>query len=136
MDDEADIRLLVRLALRHDGIEVLPADGGMEALALLEAGEVPDLVLLDLQMPEMDGWETLTSIRARRPDLPVVLCTVKSSFRDQERAWQLGCDGYVRKPFDINALADVVRRVAAMSIQERLTARAEALEEIRRAAAS
>ena len=128
VDDDDDIRLLVAELLRLTGYEVLPASSGVEALAVLAAGLDPDLVLLDVQMPEMDGWDTLRGIRADEDlqDLPVVLCTVKSGPVDTALGWALGCDGYVVKPFAIDALVSEVETVLARSIEERLARREQA----------
>lgn len=110
VDDDPDIRQLVAELLRLSGYEPTTASSGVEALERLGQGLVPDLVLLDVQMPELDGWDTLRAIRAADgfADLPVVLCTVKSSFTDSALGWALGCDGYIVKPF---AIADLVREV-------------------------
>ena len=136
VDDNEDIRLLVRFTLRSAGIDAVLVDGGAEALRLLDAGLVTDLVLLDVQMPQMDGWETLEGIRRRDNRVPVVLCTVKSSLGDRERGWRLGCDGYLTKPFDIDELTTIVQRVHARTPDERVAVRSEALEEVRRMAES
>lgn len=138
VDDNADVRLLVRYALGHYGVRVTEAEGGTQALAILASAMIPDLVLLDVQMPDMDGWETLEAIR-RTPsiaDLPVVLCTVKARPEDTVRGWELDCDGYVTKPFDIDALHAQVREVAARTMPERLAERAAGLAEAREAAAA
>src|SRR5438445_9545119 len=103
VDDDPDMRLLLEQVLARDGFEVSRADRGAHALALLGAPQPPDLVILDVQMPEMAGWDTLAAIRrdSRVGGIPVVLCTVKGSPVDLVLGWELGCDGYVTKPFDI-----------------------------------
>jgi CheY-like chemotaxis protein len=128
VDDDADIRLLVAELLRLTGYEVDTAASGVEALARLTGGQRPDLVLLDVQMPELDGWDTLRGIRADEAlrDLPVVLCTVKSGPVDTALGWTLGCDGYVVKPFAIDALVGEVEAVLARSAAERLAHRDKA----------
>src|SRR5436190_20166258 len=106
VDDNADVRLLMRRVLWSAGFAVISADGGPAALSLLASQKPPNLVLLDVQMPELDGWRTLETIRSdpRTQQLRVVLCTVKGRPTDQERGWRLGCDGYVAKPFDTTQL--------------------------------
>ena len=106
VDDAADIRLLAELVLSMAGFTVVGAPSGSEALRLLASGDLPDIVVLDVQMPDLDGWETLTRLRndPRTATLPVVLCTVKGLPEDTLRGWALGCDGYLGKPFDISGL--------------------------------
>ena len=125
VDDAPDIRMLAELVLSMAGFAVSCAESGRAALRLLEAGPVPDLVLLDVQMPELDGWETLGRLRAdpRTADVPVVLCTVKGLPEDALRGWALGCDGYLGKPFDIAGLVDELTAVLARDHDERLAVR-------------
>jgi two-component system OmpR family response regulator len=124
VDDAPDVRMLARAVLTRARLGVHEATGGREALAAVAASP-PDLVLLDVQMPDLDGWETLASLRSN-PDtasIPVVLCTVKSHARDMHRGWELGCDGYLTKPFSISDLTDAVRIVLARTAQERMAHR-------------
>ena len=110
VDDAEDVRDLVSALLRADGFAVETAPGGPEALQLLEENTKVDLVLLDVQMPEMDGWTTLQRMRqhADTSRAPVVLCTVKQHATDLARAWSLGADGYITKPFQIaDLLAEI-----------------------------
>ena len=113
VDDAPDIRLLADLVLSMAGFSVTAAASGREALAILAAGELPDIVLLDVQMPDVDGWETLSRVRSdpRTSHLPVVLCTVKGLPEDALKGWTLGCDGYLGKPFDIGGLVDELQAV-------------------------
>jgi DNA-binding response OmpR family regulator len=129
VDDAADLRFLFRAVLSRAGFDVVEASSGREVLAMLDQDPVPDVVLLDVQMPDMDGWDTLTAIRARvdTHELPVILCTVKASEEDVHRGWMLGCDGYVTKPFDIVALREEVAAVVSRSAEQRLAVRAVAL---------
>ena len=113
VDDDRDIRELVLTLLHLRGVEAIGVTTGIDALRLLTVGDLPrpEIVLLDIQMPELDGWDTLRMIRAR-PDLAavrVILCTVKGQPADIERARKLGADGYVMKPFVVD---DVVREIA------------------------
>jgi DNA-binding response OmpR family regulator len=129
VDDNADVRLLMAHVLRSAGFEVKVVDGGHTALAFLRSAEPrPDVVLLDVQMPALDGWDTLERIRAAT-DVPVILCTVKGRPSDRERGWRLGCDGYLTKPFDARVLVGEVRSVIARSQPERLRARQAGLVE-------
>lgn len=116
VDDAEDIRLLLSTMLRADGYEVETAESGTTAMELLRSDLNVDVVVLDVQMPEMDGWTTLQQIRQDREvaPIPVVLCTVKQQATDLARAWSLGADGYITKPFQIADLlaeiSDVLNR--------------------------
>jgi DNA-binding response OmpR family regulator len=132
VDDNADVRFLARCLLEGHGFEISEADSGPAALELL-ASERPDIVLLDVQMPEMDGWETLESIRGNpaTASLRVVLWTVKGRPEDVVRGWELGCDGYLAKPFDARQLEVEVKRVVSRDEVERARHRADRLAEAR-----
>jgi DNA-binding response OmpR family regulator len=121
VDDAPDIRLLVRAVLQRAGHEILEAESGSAALELLAREAMPDAVILDIQMPGLDGWDTLASLRAHptAADVPVLVCSVKAGPQDTCRAWMLGCDGYLAKPFNIGDLASEVDAVIAMSPAER-----------------
>lgn len=140
VDDDPDIRQLVAELLRLSGYRSVLAASGVEALDRLVnfPPPLPSLVLLDVQMPELDGWDTLRAIRARPvvADLPVVLCTVKSSPTDTALGWTLGCDGYVVKPFAIGDLITEVEAVLALDDAGRVTRRELALRALREAASS
>jgi DNA-binding response OmpR family regulator len=109
VDDEPPIIRLVRAKLQADGYAVITADRGDAALHLLEQ-ERPDLVILDVMMPEMDGFETLRRIRATSR-LPVIMLTARSSDRDKVRGLEAGADDYLAKPFNPDELS---ARVAAV----------------------
>lgn len=132
VDDAADIRLLAELVLSMEGFKVTSVGSGAEALQLLVGGELPDIVLLDVQMPDIDGWETLSRLRAdsRTAELPVVLCTVKGLPEDSLRGWTLGCDGYLGKPFDITDLVRELRQVLARPCAERAALRRQRVAEL------
>ena len=121
IDDDPDIRRLVADVLRLAGHEPEEAANGLDALTRLRQGARPDLVLLDVQMPDLDGWDTLRTMRAveHLADVPVVLCTVKASPHDVLRGWELGCDGYLGKPFAISDLREAVDWVVTRSVDER-----------------
>jgi CheY-like chemotaxis protein len=113
VDDADDVRLLVREVCRRVGVEVDEAPSGSAALAHLATGPLPDVVVLDVQMPELDGWATLAAIRKdpRTREVPVILCSVRSRPADLERARALGASQVVPKPFAIEELAQVVQQV-------------------------
>ncbi len=112
VDDEPDIRLLVRLMLETAGHEVTEAATGEAALAAV-AERRPDLLLLDIRLPGMDGWEVLRKLRAEDDDrLPIVIMSAHSSELTLERASRLGSDDYLIKPFSQEEILRIVERFA------------------------
>jgi DNA-binding response OmpR family regulator len=97
VDDDADIRLLVRELLDRRGYSVTEARDGNEALRVF-FDERPDLVVLDVAMPGLDGWQTLERIR-ELSDVPVVMLTAKATELEKTRGLRAGADDYVTKPF-------------------------------------
>jgi DNA-binding response OmpR family regulator len=97
VDDEADIRGLLRELLKRAGYDVVEAPDGREGLRLFHA-EQPDLVLLDVSMPGLDGWQMLERIR-ELSSVPVVMLTARTQELDKVRGLQAGADDYVTKPF-------------------------------------
>jgi len=109
-DDEPRITKLVSIALSEEGFRVVTANGGEDALA--KAEEVrPDIVLLDIVMPDLDGIEVMRQLRERRP-VPVILLTAKGSTADKAKGLDLGADDYVAKPFSSRELLARVRAQA------------------------
>jgi two-component system, OmpR family, KDP operon response regulator KdpE len=113
IDDEPAIGRLVRATLQADGYAVVTASCGEEALPLLDE-EPPDLVILDLMMPGMDGFETLRRIRTRSK-LPVIMLTARATDADTLRGLQGGADDYITKPFNPDELAARVKAVLRRS---------------------
>lgn len=109
VDDEPRIIHFIRLNLEHDGFEVYEAHSGPEALEQLR-DQMPDLVLLDIMMPDLDGFETLRLIR-EISTVPVIMLTAKGEEEDKVRGLELGADDYVTKPFSPNELTSRVRAV-------------------------
>ena len=112
VDDEEDARLLVSTCLEQAGFEVETAQDGQEALDKVKRFQ-PDLVLLDVMMPRMDGFETCQRLRAQpaTASLPVIVLTAKSSAQYVKKAVSLKINGYIVKPFDSEALVDRIRQV-------------------------
>lgn len=112
-DDEPRITKLVSIVLAEEGFRVITANGGEDAL--LKAEEFrPDIILLDIVMPDLDGIEVMRQLRERRP-VPVILLTAKGSTADKSRGLDLGADDYVAKPFHPDELAARVRAVLRRS---------------------
>jgi CheY-like chemotaxis protein len=125
VDDAPDIRRLLDLVLSMAGYSVVEAATGVDAVRMLRDDPLPDIVLLDVQMPEMDGWETLERLRGdpHTEGLPVIVCTVAGMAQDGLRAWTLGCDGFVTKPVNLVDLVAQVDQVLARDDDERAAVR-------------
>ena len=111
-DDEKHIVRLVQVNLERAGYEVVTAMDGKEALQKV-ADENPDLVVLDVMMPYMDGFEVLQNLR-RNPstrDIPVIMLTAKAQDADVFKGWQSGVDCYLTKPFNPMELLSFVKRI-------------------------
>jgi two-component system, OmpR family, KDP operon response regulator KdpE len=102
VDDEPPIRKLLRMGLSTQGYEILEATNGKTALAQLE--EKPDLIILDLGLPDMQGLDLLTAIRARNESVPIVVLSSRGDESVKVRALDLGADDYLTKPFGMEEL--------------------------------
>ena len=110
VEDDEDMLLGLRHNLEYEGYETLSATTGHEALQRVEK-MIPDLVLLDVMLPELNGFEVLRELRAASPRLPVILLTSKSLEADKLQGFRLGADDYVTKPFSIQELLARVQAV-------------------------
>jgi len=100
VDDEDDVKTVVKTILEKDGFEVVSANSGREALRELEPNEF-DLILLDVMMPDMSGWELFTSITKLRPEYKVIFLTVLESSEEKlKQLKEYGIKDYITKPFD------------------------------------
>lgn len=119
VDDNVSIRTLVREYLTEQGLRVVTADNGQNALYTARQ-EKPDLILLDIMMPEMDGYQFVTAYR-KESETPIILLTAKLEETDKVLGLELGADDYVTKPFGMRELLAriraVLRRVGADSLQ-------------------
>ena len=114
VDDQGDIREMARLVLTGAGYEVETASSGREGLKRARQGGF-DLVLLDINMPELDGWATLRLLRAddAHDALPVAMFSVKSEIRDKVASLKDGAVDYITKPFGVDELVSRVSRIIA-----------------------
>jgi two-component system response regulator MprA len=110
VDDDADVRDSLRRSLRFEGYTVSTAADGQQALAAV-GDEQPDVVVLDLQMPVLDGLETCRRLRAQGQDVPVLMLTARDGTRDRVTGLDAGADDYLPKPF---ALEELLARLRAM----------------------
>jgi DNA-binding response OmpR family regulator len=133
IDDEAPIRLLCRVNLEAEKMEVLEAADGPSGLEMARA-EIPDVILLDVMMPGLDGWRVAEELLddPRTEEIPIVFLTARAELRDRARGIDLGGVDYVTKPFNPVELAPLVRdlleRVAS---GQRDDMRREKLNELR-----
>ncbi len=114
VDDEPNIVRLIQVNLERHGYTVETANNGAQALAKIKASR-PDLLVSDVMMPEMDGFELLANIR-RDPtltDLPVIMLTAKAQDKDVMTGYQYGADMYLTKPFNPQELLQFVKRILA-----------------------
>ncbi|GAP40505.1 response regulator transcription factor [Flexilinea flocculi] len=109
VDDEERIVRMIRLNLEHDGFSVIEANSGVEAINAVRE-KIPNLVVLDVMMPGMDGFETLSLIR-ETSQVPVIMLTAKTEEEDRIHGLELGADDYVSKPFSPRELVSRIKAV-------------------------
>ncbi|MFB3881189.1 MAG: response regulator transcription factor [Armatimonadota bacterium] len=112
VDDDPLVVKLLHTALGAEGIDVLGASNGAEGL-LAVASQHPDLVVLDVAMPVLDGFETLRALRAKpeTAKLPVVMLTARRADADVVKGWSSGADLYITKPFEVKELVLATKRL-------------------------
>lgn len=108
VDDDEGQRLLCREILTHEGYNVIVARNGREALRIVEEGK-PDLVVLDIVMPEMDGLEALPQILRKHRKIPLILNTAYSGYREDFMTW--AADAYVMKSSDLSELKETIKEL-------------------------
>ena len=110
VDDEAPIRLLCRVNLEAEGMEVIEAADGQTGLDMARS-EQPDVILLDVMMPAMDGWQVAEQLvdDVRAGQIPLIFLTARAELRDRARGLELGGVDYITKPFNPVELASVVQ---------------------------
>lgn len=109
VEDEANIRELLRLYLEREGYVVIEAENGVEGIKLWKS-EKPDMLLLDVMMPVMDGWAVCKEIRAES-DVPIIMLTAKGETADRVSGLEMGADDYIVKPLE---MPEVIARVRAV----------------------
>lgn len=119
VDDDFEILELVELSLTADGFEVITTGSGAEALAKVKQ-DAPDLILLDLMMPQMDGYEVMNRLKADMilSDIPVIMLTARAQVDDKVKGLSTGADDYITKPFD---LGELTARIEAVLSRTRRT---------------
>jgi CheY-like chemotaxis protein len=111
IDDDVRNIFAVSSALERHGAEVVFAENGRDGLALLDQGRAPDAMLVDIMMPEMDGYEVMQRIRAqeRFRSLPIIAITAKAMRADRDKCLQAGASDYIAKPVDMDQLLSLLR---------------------------
>ena len=133
VDDEAPIRLLCRVNLEAEGMEVVEAPDGPSGVEAART-DAPDVVLLDVMMPGLDGWGVAETLLAdeRTRSIPIIFLTARADVRDRARGIDAGGVEYITKPFNPVELASLVRRVlSAVQRGERDALRSEKIAELR-----
>jgi len=133
IDDEAPIRLLCRVNLEAEGMQVLEASDGPSGLEMAR-NERPDVILLDVMMPALDGWRVAEQLLEddRTKGIPIIVLTARAEFRDRARGLDIGGVDYVTKPFNPLELAPLVDDLLArIDRGERDDLRREKLSELR-----
>ncbi len=131
VDDDPTMVKLINVNLKLNNYSVIEATSGEQALDVLSE-ESLDLVVLDIMMPGVDGWEVLRRIRgsSETQEMPVILVTAKTQDSDVIRGWELGADEYVIKPFNPLLLVEVIKMVLDRSYDERLERRRKQKEKL------
>jgi two-component system OmpR family response regulator len=109
VEDEENVAYVVALALRHSGFEVRVVGTGAEALQLSSSNPMPDMVVLDVMLPDLDGFEVCRRMRADQNDLPVLFLTARDAPADRLRGLTIGGDDYLTKPFGVDELVARVK---------------------------
>ena len=112
VDDDVDILDLLEMSLHSDGFNVVTANNGVSGIALART-HIPDLILLDLMMPKMDGFEVITKLRAdsHTRAIPVIILTARAQITEKIQGLDAGADDYITKPFDLNELTARIKAV-------------------------
>lgn len=127
-DDEVRIRMLYDEVLSGLGYEVYSAKDGNEAWDLFQK-HAPDLVILDVKMPEMHGFEVLEKIRENDPEVPVLICSAYPKLGNDPSVLTMGVFGFINKPIDISTLREEVKRAMGEDQVEEMAGAIEAFDE-------
>ncbi|MHC5372411.1 response regulator transcription factor [Enterococcus sp. LJL120] len=116
VEDDENLNALYQSVLKTAGFKILSANNGEEALTVLEEHHV-DLIITDIMMPEMDGFELAKELRQSGFELPILVITAKESYEDKRKGFGIGVDDYMVKPIDVN---EMVLRVEALLRRARI----------------
>ena len=107
-EDDEDNFYFLKVSLRNENFEILRARNGLDAVDLCKMNQNICLVLMDLKMPDMDGYEATKQIKALRPELPVIAVTAYAMTGDEDKTIEAGCDGYLPKPFAREQILELI----------------------------
>lgn len=112
VDDEKDLTNLIRVNLESEGFECIVAYNGAEGIEKV-ANELPDLILLDIKMPVMDGYEVLEELKEHHQtaSIPVIMCTTVRGEENIKKAYELGASGYIIKPFEMYEIVEKIQEM-------------------------
>ena len=112
IEDEAALRLVVRINLTFDGHDLLEAENGAAGLELARTAK-PDVIVLDLRLPDLDGWQVTDELRddPGTSSIPLIFLTAHTDTATRERGLQLGAKAFITKPFDMNELVECIAEV-------------------------
>ena len=116
VEDDPSLRKLMSAALKQNGYEPFVAEDGLKALDILDHTNI-DLIISDIMMPNMDGYELTSQLRRANYDLPILMVTAKESFEDKQKGFMSGTDDYMVKPIDVN---EMILRVGALLRRARM----------------
>jgi CheY-like chemotaxis protein len=112
VDDEMHVIKIMQFKLKNEGYKVLSALNGQDAIEIAKE-EIPDVILLDIMMPEMDGYKVYEILQEddKTKDIPVIMVTAKTQEEDKLKAEKLGIEDYIFKPFSLQSVIDAIKRV-------------------------
>ena len=109
IDDDLENREIIKLRLEHAGFEIREGSNGEEGVALAQANP-PDMIILDVMMPKMDGWQVCRQLKAdfKTKKIPIIMLTARSAQIEELRGWESGADEYLTKPCDYKVLLEKI----------------------------
>jgi DNA-binding response OmpR family regulator len=110
VEDDKNQRLLYEMELRQEGYEVVTASNGKEALEIIKE-KLPDIIIMDINMPKMDGIDTMGRILSKNKEIPVIINTAYSNYKDNYMAW--AADAYIVKSSDLSELKNKIKELLA-----------------------
>jgi two-component system cell cycle response regulator DivK len=118
VEDNPENRLLIRRVLNAEGYNVNEAESATQALRVLDE-QVPDLILMDINMPDIDGYALTAHLKAQKSlkQIPIIAMTANALKGDRERSLAAGCDGYIEKPVNVDTLTDQIGHFLQLKVQ-------------------